>query len=57
MTALGLCVAIPAVLGHHTLARVSRDIVGQLNRFAFGLHALLLTGSAPLAPAVAKERA
>ncbi|MEX3980190.1 MotA/TolQ/ExbB proton channel family protein [Paraburkholderia sp. EG287A] len=53
MTALGLCVAIPAVLGYHALARVSRDIVAQLNRFAYGVHALLLTGSAP---ATMKER-
>ncbi|CAN0624983.1 Biopolymer transport protein ExbB [Burkholderia multivorans] len=49
MTAFGLCVAIPAVLGYNTLARLSRDIVGRLNRFAYGLHALLLTGSRPAA--------
>ncbi|MEM5315167.1 MotA/TolQ/ExbB proton channel family protein [Paraburkholderia sp. JHI869] len=56
MTALGLCVAIPAVLGHHALARVSRDIVAQLNRFAYGVHAFLLTGSAPVPTATVKER-
>ncbi|WP_321945621.1 MotA/TolQ/ExbB proton channel family protein [Paraburkholderia sp. J10-1] len=56
MTAFGLCVAIPAVLGYHTLARVSRDIAAQLNRFAYGLHALLLTGSAPMPTATLKER-
>ncbi|MBN3791419.1 MotA/TolQ/ExbB proton channel family protein [Burkholderia sp. Ac-20353] len=47
MTAFGLCVAIPAVLGYNTLARLSRDIVARLNRFAHGLHLLLLTGSGP----------
>ncbi|MFP4830982.1 MotA/TolQ/ExbB proton channel family protein [Paraburkholderia sp. BR10879] len=56
MTALGLCVAIPAVLGYHALARVSRDIVAQLNRFAYGVHALLLTGSAPAPRGTMKER-
>ncbi|WP_395068640.1 MotA/TolQ/ExbB proton channel family protein [Paraburkholderia silvatlantica] len=56
MTALGLCVAIPAVLGYHALARVSRDIVAQLNRFAYGVHTLLLTGSAPAPCAAMKER-
>lgn len=56
MTALGLCVAIPAVLGYNTLARLSRDIVAQLNRFASGLHMLLLTGCAPQAPVNVKER-
>ncbi|KVS26492.1 MotA/TolQ/ExbB proton channel family protein [Burkholderia cepacia] len=47
MTAFGLCVAIPAVLGYNTLVRLSRDIVARLNRFAHGLHLLLLTGSVP----------
>ncbi|WP_042268954.1 MotA/TolQ/ExbB proton channel family protein [Paraburkholderia heleia] len=56
MTALGLCVAIPAVLGYHALARVSRDIVAQLNRFAYGVHTLLLTGSVPAPCAAVKER-
>ncbi|TDQ97452.1 MotA/TolQ/ExbB proton channel family protein [Paraburkholderia silvatlantica] len=56
MTALGLCVAIPAVLGYHALARVSRDIVAQLNRFAYGVHTLLLTGSVPAPCAPMKER-
>ncbi|AYZ62865.1 MotA/TolQ/ExbB proton channel family protein [Burkholderia multivorans] len=48
MTAFGLCVAIPAVLGYNTLARLSRDIVVRLERFAHGLHLLLLTGSGPV---------
>ncbi|HTR09286.1 MAG TPA: MotA/TolQ/ExbB proton channel family protein [Paraburkholderia sp.] len=56
MTALGLCVAIPAVLGYQTLARLSRDIVAQLNRFAYGLHAQLLTGAAPPVLTSVRER-
>ncbi|MDN7878741.1 MotA/TolQ/ExbB proton channel family protein [Burkholderia aenigmatica] len=51
MTAFGLCVAIPAVLGYNTLVRLSRDIVARLNRFAHRLHLLLLTGSGPAAVA------
>jgi len=47
MTAFGLCVAIPAVLGYNMLARMSREIVAKLNRFSHGLHALLLTGGRP----------
>lgn len=47
MTALGLMVAIPAVLGYNALTRISRGIVAKLNRFAHGLHALLLTGARP----------
>ncbi|WP_179401301.1 MotA/TolQ/ExbB proton channel family protein [Burkholderia guangdongensis] len=61
MTALGLCVAIPAVLGYNTLARLSRGVVARLDRFSHGLHALLLTGGRPSAAAmpgvVTKERA
>ncbi|WP_322049478.1 MotA/TolQ/ExbB proton channel family protein [Paraburkholderia sp. J67] len=55
MTALGLCVAIPAVLGYNALARQARGIVAQLNRFASGLHMQLLTGCVPQAPVNVKE--
>ena len=50
MTAFGLFVAIPAVLGYNALTRISRGIVVKLNRFAHGLHALLLTGDRPWPP-------
>ncbi len=45
MTALGLAVAIPAVLGYNTLVRINRHAVGKMNRFARQLHAYLLMGS------------
>jgi len=45
MTALGLAVAIPAVLGYNALVRSNRVAMAQLNRFAHDLHACLLTGS------------
>lgn len=45
MTALGLGVAIPAVLGYNALTRGNKSIVSQLNRFAEDLHAYFVTGS------------
>jgi biopolymer transport protein ExbB len=45
MTALGLAVAIPAVLGYNALVRGNKFIITRLNRFAHDLHALLMTGS------------
>jgi biopolymer transport protein ExbB len=45
MTALGLAVASPAVLGYNALVRANKSIVARMNRFAHDLHALLITGS------------
>ena len=45
MTALGLAVAVPAVLGYNALVRGNKFILGQLNRFAHDLHAYLVTGA------------
>ncbi|WP_175940010.1 MULTISPECIES: MotA/TolQ/ExbB proton channel family protein [unclassified Caballeronia] len=45
MTAFGLFVAIPAVLGYNALTRANKSIVTKLNRFAHGLHAFFVTGS------------
>jgi len=45
MTAFGLVVAIPAVLGYNTLTRNNKALVGRLHRFARQLHAYFLTGS------------
>ncbi len=45
MTAFGLAVAIPAVLGYNALTRSNRSIVGKLNRFAHQLHPYFLSGS------------
>ena len=45
MTAFGLFVAIPAVLGYNGLTRANKAIVTKLNRFARGLHAYFVTGS------------
>ena len=45
MTALGLAVAIPAVLGYNALVRGNKGVLQKLNRFAHDLHAYLVTGA------------
>jgi biopolymer transport protein ExbB len=45
MTALGLAVAIPAVLGYNALVRGNKALILKLNRFAHDLHAYFLTGA------------
>ena len=47
MTAFGLVVAIPAVLGYNAINRGNRTITSKLNRFAHQLHAYFLTGAPP----------
>ncbi len=50
MTALGLAVAIPAVLGYNALTRLNRVILADLDAFAHDLHAFLATGARVEAP-------
>jgi len=45
MTALGLAVAIPAVLGYNALVRGNKSILNNLNSFAHDLHAYFVTGA------------
>ncbi|MPW21545.1 MotA/TolQ/ExbB proton channel family protein [Paraburkholderia sp. CNPSo 3157] len=45
MTAFGLFVAIPAVLGYNALTRANKALVSKLSRFAHGLHAFFVTGA------------
>jgi biopolymer transport protein ExbB len=45
MTALGLLVAIPAVLAYNAFTRVNRVTLAELDAFAHDLHAYLTTGS------------
>jgi len=45
MTALGLAVAIPAVLGYNALVRGNKFILTKLNSFAYDIHAYLVTGA------------
>jgi biopolymer transport protein ExbB len=45
MTALGLAVAIPAVLGYNALVRGNKSVISKLGRFAHDLHAYFVTGA------------
>ena len=45
MTALGLAVAIPAVLGYNALVRGNKNILNKLGSFAHDLHAYFVTGA------------
>ncbi len=45
MTAFGLAVAIPAVLGYNALVRGNKKIINALKSFAHDLHAYFVTGA------------
>jgi biopolymer transport protein ExbB len=45
MTALGLAVAIPAVLAYNTLVRSNRLLAAEIEDFGYMLHTLLTTGA------------
>ena len=45
MTAVGLAVAIPAVLGYNFLVRSNRVLLARLDTFAHDLYAFLTTGT------------
>lgn len=47
MTAIGLAVAIPAVLAYNAYIKANRSVMAELESFAQDLHTLLTTG-APL---------
>jgi biopolymer transport protein ExbB len=51
MTAVGLAVAIPAVLAYNFLVRANRGIVSELDEFVQDLmHFVLLSGRTPARP-------
>ena len=45
MTAFGLAVAIPAVLGYNALVRGNKKVINAMNSFAHDLHAYFITGA------------
>ncbi len=57
MTAVGLAVAIPAVLGYNYLASRNKAIMEKLNTFAADIHGYLLSGSRMARPATAAPAA
>lgn len=44
MTAIGLAVAVPAVLGYNWLIRRNKSVTDQLNNFSNDVHAMLVSG-------------
>jgi biopolymer transport protein ExbB len=46
MTAMGLAVAIPAVLAYNAFVRMNRNLLAETEAFAQDVHVLLMTGSA-----------
>ncbi len=57
MTALGLAVAVPAVLGYNWLIRRNKDVVEKLNNFSADVHGALVSGARIAAPAAAPAAA
>lgn len=45
MTALGLAVAIPAVLAYNAIVRSNRTLSAELEKFGYELHTLITTGA------------
>lgn len=51
MTAVGLAVAIPAVLAYNAILSANRGIISKIEQFSETLHTLLTTGAIIQAPA------
>ena len=51
MTAIGLAVAVPAVLGYNWLIRRNKAVMESVRGFGAELHAVLLSSPAKVAPA------
>ena len=57
MTAIGLAVAVPAVLGYNFLVRRNKSVMERVRAFGAQLHTVLLAGSRRSARATARETA
>jgi biopolymer transport protein ExbB len=55
MTALGLAVAIPAVLAYNAIVRSNRALTVELERFGYELHTLITTGAVMGAKRTSKQ--
>jgi biopolymer transport protein ExbB len=55
MTALGLAVAIPAVLAYNAFTRANRMLLAELDGFAHDLFAFMSTGNRNEAPKTASK--
>ena len=56
MTALGLAVAVPAVLGYNWLIRRNKVVAEQLSAFSTDLHGYMVSGG-QVKPQIAAARA
>lgn len=52
MTAIGLFVAVPAVLGYNWLIRRNKDVTDKLNNFSADVHGALVSGARIAQPVV-----
>ncbi len=57
MTALGLAVAVPAVLGYNWLIRRNKDVSEKLNNFSSDVHGALVSGARVAVPSMAPAAA
>ena len=57
MTALGLAVAVPAVLGYNWLIRRNKEVVEKLNNFSADVHGALVSGARIAGPVTAPAAA
>jgi biopolymer transport protein ExbB len=55
MTAIGLAVAVPAVLGYNFLVRRNKAVMERVRAFGAQLHAVLLAGGKRSAPAASRS--
>jgi biopolymer transport protein ExbB len=56
MTAIGLAVAVPAVLGYNWLVRRNKMAIDAVRGFASDLHSVLLSGMAHKTPVQSPQR-
>lgn len=57
MTAIGLAVAVPAVLGYNWLVRRNKAVMERVRGFSTELHIVLLTGTTTAGAAAATKAA
>jgi len=57
MTAIGLAVAVPAVLGYNFLVRRNKSVMERVRGFGAQLHTVLLAGSGRAKRTVAAQKA
>jgi len=55
MTAIGLAVAVPAVLGFNALTRGNKNLIERVNYFSHDVQAALVAGTRPGAAAAARK--